>query len=91
MKRTVQTKIEKPDWFPRGTRIPYGDPRNILGTRWMGFARKAGQPEGLGIHGTTQPESIPGTGSMGCLRMRNVEVEELFGIIERGTRVIIRD
>jgi hypothetical protein len=87
----IQTKIVNPDWYHRGQVIKYGDPKNILGTRWLGFQNQRGLPQGLGIHGTSEPESIPGTGSMGCVRMRNAEVEELFAIAERGTEVEIRE
>ncbi len=86
----VQTKKVNPDWYYQGKCIKYGDVRNILGTRWMGFTNEAGQPRGLGIHGTSKPESIPGDGSMGCVRMFNEQVEELFEICPRGTVVTIR-
>ncbi|MHC5020353.1 MAG: L,D-transpeptidase family protein [Planctomycetota bacterium] len=86
----IQTKKVNPDWFYNGRRIPYGKPENILGTRWMGFAPEAGQPRGLGIHGTTKPDSIPGDSSAGCVRMFNEQVEELFEICPRGTVVTIR-
>ncbi|MHC4342460.1 MAG: L,D-transpeptidase, partial [Planctomycetota bacterium] len=34
----IGDKLKKPDWYPRpGVKIPYGDPRNILGTRWLEF------------------------------------------------------
>ena len=68
--------------------IPYGDPENVLGTRWMGFENQPGVM-GYGIHGTERPESIGGDESMGCVRMRNREVEELFGVVPRGTPVRI--
>lgn len=87
---TIETKKVNPDWWYQGKRIPYGDERNILGTRWMGFANEPGQPRGLGIHGTSKPESIPGDGSMGCVRMFNEQVEELFEICPRSTVVTIR-
>ncbi len=86
---TVQVKQEEPAWFYGGRTIPYGDPQNILGTRWMGFDN---QPEasGFGIHGTSLPESIGRDESMGCVRMRNPEVEELFDLAPKGTTVTVR-
>ncbi|MBM3269513.1 MAG: L,D-transpeptidase family protein [Candidatus Sericytochromatia bacterium] len=86
---TVQVKQENPAWFYAGRTIPFGDPENILGTRWMGFDN---QPEasGFGIHGTTLPDSIGKDESMGCVRMRNGEVEELFEIVSRGTKVTVQ-
>jgi L,D-transpeptidase catalytic domain/LysM domain len=84
----IQVKQEDPAWF-NGTRtLPFGDPENVLGTRWMGFEPKEGA-HGFGIHGTSYPDSIGKDESMGCVRMRNAEVEELFEYVPRGTRVTI--
>ena len=85
---TILVKQEKPTWFYDGRTIPFGDPENVLGTRWLGFDDQPGAT-GLGIHGTTAPESIGRDESMGCVRMRNEEVEELFDLLPRGTRVTI--
>ncbi len=86
---TVEVKQENPAWFYGGRTIPFGDPENILGTRWMGFDN---QPEasGFGIHGTSLPDSIGKDESMGCVRMRNGEVEELFDMVPRGTTVTVQ-
>lgn len=86
---TVEVKQENPAWFYAGRTIPFGDPENILGTRWMGFDN---QPEasGFGIHGTSKPESIGRNESSGCVRMRNQDVEDLFELVARGTRVTIQ-
>jgi len=86
----IANRIENPPWFWKGEVIPAGDERNILGTRWMGFKNKPGLT-GFGIHGTTQPESVPGAVSMGCIRMRNRDVEDLFDLVPMGTRVVIRN
>ena len=85
---TILVKQEKPTWFYDGRTIPFGDPQNVLGTRWMGFDDQPGAT-GLGIHGTMAPESIGRDESMGCVRMRNEEVEELFVLLPRGTKVTI--
>jgi hypothetical protein len=85
---TVEVKQENPVWYFNGKSVPFGDPENILGTRWMGFDKQPGAT-GFGIHGTTLPESIGKNESMGCVRMRNAEVEELFEIVARGTKVTI--
>lgn len=84
----IQVKQEDPAWFNGSRTIPFGDPENVLGTRWMGFEPKDGA-HGFGIHGTAYPESIGKDESMGCVRMRNAEVEELFEYVPRGTRVTI--
>lgn len=85
----IETKKEKPDWWQPGGKVPFGDPRNPLGTRWMGFKNTPGL-SGYGIHGTSQPNSIGKNQSNGCVRMLNENVEELFPIIDRGTEVIIK-
>jgi nucleoid-associated protein YgaU len=85
---SVLVKQENPDWFYAGRTIPFGDPENILGTRWMGFDSQT-DASGFGIHGTAFPESIGKNESMGCVRMRNGEVEELFELVPRGARVTI--
>lgn len=82
-----------PDWTPpSGGIIPFGDPRNVLGTRWMSIQDDA-RPEikGFGIHGTSDRESIGGETSNGCIRMLNEDVEEVFLLIPRGTKVVIQE
>jgi lipoprotein-anchoring transpeptidase ErfK/SrfK len=88
--RTVVHLIN-PDWSPpNGKIVPFGDPRNVLGTRWISFQDDT-RPEikGFGIHGTTERDSIGTETSNGCVRMVNEDVEELFLLIPRGTAVII--
>ncbi|GJM20546.1 MAG: hypothetical protein DHS20C15_04610 [Planctomycetota bacterium] len=85
---TVQVKQENPAWTFENQTIPFGDSRNILGTRWLGFEDHPGVT-GYGIHGTAKPETIGRDESMGCVRMRNPEVEALFELVPRGTRVAI--
>jgi hypothetical protein len=86
----IESKVKNPAWFPkRGVKVPYGDPANILGTRWMGFKDTA-ELTGFGIHGTTIPESIGREESSGCVRMNRADVEEVFGWTPRGTKVEIR-
>ncbi|MBL7016674.1 MAG: L,D-transpeptidase family protein [Kiritimatiellales bacterium] len=84
---------KNPDWTPpSGGIVPFGDPRNVLGTRWMSFEDKA-RPDlkGFGIHGTANRESIGGETSNGCIRMLNEDVEEVFLLIPRGTQVVIQE
>jgi lipoprotein-anchoring transpeptidase ErfK/SrfK len=84
----VETTLKNPIWYsPEGV-YPYGHPKNILGTRWLGFQNKPGMV-GYGIHGTTEPESIGTESSNGCIRMKNEDVEELYDFITPGTEVII--
>lgn len=62
------------------------NPGGVLGTRWMGLNIPGGN---YGIHGTNNPASIGTYASMGCIRMQNYNVEELFPQIPVGTPVRI--
>jgi hypothetical protein len=86
----IATRLEKPDWYFNGRRIPYGHPDHLIGTRWMGFS---GSPEanGIGIHGTNDASSVGKAVSMGCIRMLDTDVERLFDWVGIGTRVEVRD
>ena len=85
----VEDKIPKPNWYPaEGGVVPYGDPNNPLGTRWLGL-HKDGERTSYGIHGTWDDASIGRSESRGCVRMRNRDVEELFDIVPVGAKVII--
>jgi len=90
---TIERKVTNPDWYCDGKRIPFGNPDNILGSRWMTLATTDGtaRAEGLGIHGTTRPETVPGRESKGCVRMLNSDVEELYDLIPQGGKVEIAD
>ena len=91
---TVTDKIVEPPWTrPADNRqIEYGDPENVLGTRWMAI-KSTDHPEltGFGIHGTWERDSIGKQSSAGCVRMLNEDVEELFDLVPRKTTVIITD
>lgn len=76
----IINRLIDPQW--RG--IPHNDPANILGTRWLGLNKP-----GYGIHGTTKPETIGTHATLGCIRMFNEDVEELFDFVPVGTIVRI--
>ena len=91
----INSKVPRPVWTPPGRPgVPFGNPENVLGTRWLGL-----QPiektdptlKGFGIHGTWQPDSVGTAASEGCVRMKNDEVNELFDLVPIGTRVEIRN
>jgi lipoprotein-anchoring transpeptidase ErfK/SrfK len=91
---TVIDKIVEPPWTrpSDNKQIEYGDPENVLGTRWMAI-KSTDHPEltGFGIHGTWERDSIGKQSSAGCIRMLNEDVEELFDLVPRKTTVIITD
>ncbi len=45
----------------------------------------------VGIHGTNEPQLIPGRPSHGCIRMRNADIARLWKIVEVGTPIDITD
>jgi len=89
---SIIDKIIEPPWTrPSDNRqIEYGDPENVLGSRWMAI-KSTDHPEltGFGIHGTWERDSIGKQSSAGCIRMLNEDVEELFDLVPRKTSVII--
>lgn len=84
---TIGIKQEKPAHTTKG--LPYGHPENQLGSRWLALER-AGKNTSYGIHGTSDPNGVGGRVSLGCIRMRNSEVEELFELLPRGAKVLIQ-
>jgi len=84
---TITNKVINPPWYPpAGGVIPSGDPKNVLGSRWLGLSKA-----GYGIHGTTHPEQLGNSVTEGCIRLKNSDVEELYAIVPEGTEVVIVD
>lgn len=92
----VGTKLVNPTYYPpRGGRIVAADdPENPLAERWISLVGIGGEAVGqarYGIHGTTEPESIGTSSSLGCIRMHNEDVEELYMyLVERHSIVTIQ-
>jgi LysM repeat protein len=90
-------KIKNPTYYsPRGEGvIEAGDPKNPLGQYWMGLVGVDGHAVGkmsYGIHGTIDPDSIGKQQSMGCIRMRNEDVAQVFELLVEGkSTVTVRD
>lgn len=80
---TVTSKLVDPTWYWQGEAIPPG-PDNGLGTHFLGISKK-----GYGIHGTNEPDSIGYSLSHGCVRLQNEDIEELYGMVDVGTVVVI--
>ncbi|WP_339185640.1 L,D-transpeptidase family protein [Brevibacillus sp. FSL K6-6036] len=72
---TIQKKINRPEGHD-----------HIYGSRGLVF-----QSDGYAIHGTNQPDSIGKSMSLGCIRLHNPDVEELYTFAATGTEVIISD
>jgi L,D-transpeptidase ErfK/SrfK len=81
---TIMNRVSNPIYYHEGVMIPAGR-GNPVGTRWVGLSRK-----GYGIHGTNAPKSIGRAVSHGCIRLRNRDMEQLFGMLHIGDVVKIR-
>lgn len=86
----INVRQKDPTWFrPGEPALPPGDPGNILGTRWLGFAETQDHA-GFGIHGTSDPGTLGKESSAGCVRMKNEDIEVLYDFVPYGTEVSIR-
>jgi len=84
----ITDRIVHPDWWHPETKqlIKYGEEGHRIGTHWLGWDVK-----GFGIHGTDEPEKIGQAVSLGCVRLRNEDVAELFVLLPSGTPVKVRE
>jgi LysM repeat protein len=76
-------KLKNPTYYsPRGEGvIAAGDPANPLGPYWVGLTGVEGAAMGkmsYGIHGTIHPDSIGKMESMGCIRLVNEDIAQVF-------------
>jgi len=86
---SISDKTQNPTWYTSDGPIPSGDPRNELGTRWIGIENETTRKRKLGIHGTNKPETIGKAVSDGCIRLLNEDVEELFDLMSKKDNVRI--
>ncbi|MGB0953886.1 MAG: L,D-transpeptidase [Planctomycetota bacterium] len=83
---TLDICEKEPVYYPPGGQpVPYGNPDNPLGERWMGFQ----EDRQYGIHGTNSEDTIGSYESGGCIRMHNAEVIDLFDYLCKGISVTI--
>jgi lipoprotein-anchoring transpeptidase ErfK/SrfK len=79
-------------WIREKFRVRSG---TIYGTRAIGTSAYSATltdwPGGgvVGLHGTNQPELIPGRPSHGCIRLRNRDIERLYRLAPTGTPIDI--
>ncbi len=89
----ISKMSEWPDWYPPADMIerqPYlprmmtGGPANPLGARALYLGKSLYR-----IHGTNQPSTIGTYVSSGCIRLVNEDIEDLYGRVQVGTRVVV--
>ncbi|WP_096153508.1 MULTISPECIES: L,D-transpeptidase [Bacillus] len=81
--------VKAKDPYYRRTDIKGGDPKNPLGTRWIGFDAEETDGRTYGVHGTNSPDSIGNYVTQGCIRLNNENVENLYGKVPIGTKIWI--
>jgi lipoprotein-anchoring transpeptidase ErfK/SrfK len=67
---------------PNGARIPPRAPDNPYGNVWLDLGGN------MAIHGS--PETPSAHGSLGCISLTAVDVADVFGILNVGSRVLVR-
>jgi lipoprotein-anchoring transpeptidase ErfK/SrfK len=91
----IARRAEWPDWTPpevmlkRRPDLPRymaGGIDNPLGARAL-YLFNAHGDTGFRIHGTNEPDTIGQAVSSGCIRMLNVDVEDLYNRVKVGTQV----
>lgn len=95
---TIRRKAEWPNWHPTAemmkrwphVRPTVGGPQNPLGARALYLYDDKGRDTLYRIHGTNEPEKIGQSVSSGCIRMRNIDVIDLYNRVETGAKVIVR-
>lgn len=87
------TKVENPSWVnPRDPTEKYGskDPKNPIGLFWIGLegVGDSAAHTSYGLHGTIEPQSIGTQASMGCVRLRAEDIEQVYELLEEGVSVV---
>jgi hypothetical protein len=80
-------------WIRERIRVPYsGGPYGPWAFGTSAYSRLSDWPGGgvIGIHGTDQPQLIPGRPSHGCIRVENSAIRRLARRMPLGTPVRIR-
>jgi lipoprotein-anchoring transpeptidase ErfK/SrfK len=99
----VGAKKEWPGWMPPSDmleRWPHlkpvvaagglkGGPDNPLGARAL-YLFQDKKDTLYRIHGTNEPETIGHSVSSGCIRMRNIDVIDLYSRVPMGARVVVK-
>src|SRR4051794_34426145 len=93
----VARKAEWPDWNPPAEMVKRwpqvhptkGGPNNPLGARAL-YLFDGNRDTLYRIHGTNEPEKIGQSVSSGCIRMRNIDVVDLYNRVSPNSKVIVR-
>ncbi len=100
---TIRRMAEWPRWMPPADMVkrwPHlkpvaaaggmpGGPENPLGARALYLYDANGKDTLYRIHGTNEPTEIGHDASSGCIRMRDIDVIDLYNRAKVGTKVIV--
>ncbi len=95
---TIGRKAEWPGWTPgpEARRLSPGLPATVkggpnspLGSRGL-YLYEGNKDTQYRIHGTNEPESIGEAVSLGCIRMHNIDVIDLYNRVKMGSKVVVR-
>jgi|GEM_PF-692537 len=95
----IGRKAEWPSWTPGNEArkmspgLPghvAGGPLNPLGARGLYLHDEKGRDTEYRIHGTNEPEMIGQPVSLGCIRMHNIDVIDLYNRTRMGAKVVVR-
>ncbi len=75
---------------PDGTIFDEHDERNPLGNLWLGLGDSTGQPGRIGIHGTNDPQTIGRDAPRGNIGLDQRDIQDVYGILSVGSRVVIQ-
>ena len=96
---TIGRKAEWPQWTPGNEArkmapslpgVVPGGPNNPLGARALYIHDDRGRDTEYRIHGTNEPDMIGQPVSLGCIRMNNIDIIDLFSRVKVGSKVIVR-
>lgn len=81
---TVRDKTLSPTYYgPDGVNINPNDPKNPLGSAWIGLTDR------IGIHGVSDPQAIGRDDNRGAICVGDRDLQDLYGILTVGSRVTI--
>lgn len=81
----VQDKIENPTYTTaEGHEFSADDPQNPVGEYWIELG------QGVGIHGTIDPDSIGSPTTDGGVRLNAADIEHVYDMLSIGSPVMIR-
>ena len=101
---TIRRKAEWPHWMPPADMVQRwpdlrptadagglsGGPDNPMGARALYLYDESGRDTLYRIHGTNEPETIGREASSGCIRMRNIDVIDLYARVAMNSKVIVK-